>query len=463
MDMLSCNLDRSSNIPLYEQLYQYIKNEMIEGRIPFETKLPSKRKLSDFLHISLNTVEAAYDQLVAEGYVEVIPKKGFFVLKFEELEYVKTEENRLSGPSYTEKRFRYHFHPTRIDSLHFPFQKWRKYMKDLLDESNHELLLLGDPQGELRLRTEISHYVYEARGVHCTPEQIVIGAGAEILLHQLIQLFKEDTIYGVEDPGFHLIQQILRSYPNEVVPLKVDEEGIDIEPFYDMNMDVVYVTPARHFPFGSVLPVNRRVKLLKWASNSEDRYIIEDDYDSEFRYSGKSIPSLQSMDQSGKVIYLGSFSKSLAPSIRISYMVLPKTLLADYHKKLSFYHSTVSRIDQHVLAEFMANGDFERHLNRMRKIYRRKLEKVEEILKPYEWIQIVGERSGLHIVLQIANGMSEHELVQRAEHIDLKIYPLSYYSFKDIKDMLPTIILGFAGIPEHQLEEALRLLIESWL
>ena len=290
MDMLSCNLDRSSDRPLYEQLYQFIKSEIIEGRISYQSKLPSKRKLSDFLHISLNTVETAYDQLVAEGYVEVVPKKGFFVLKFEDLEYVMTEEKRSVPSTVMEKNVRFHFHPTRIDSLHFPFAKWKKYMKNVQDEHNHELLLLGNPQGEERLRNEVSQYLYEARGVHCSPEQIIIGAGAEILLHQLIQLFKSDTVYGVEDPGFHLIQQILRSFPNEVVPLKVDDEGIDIEPFNELNMDVVYVTPARHFPFGSVLPVNRRAKLLNWASNSTDRYIIEDDYDSEFRYSGKSIP-----------------------------------------------------------------------------------------------------------------------------------------------------------------------------
>lgn len=463
MEMLSCNLDRSSEIPLYEQLYQFIRNEIVDGRIHYKDKLPSKRKLSDFLQISLNTVEAAYGQLAAEGYVEVIPKKGYFVLKSEDLEYVKTDDKRMEKPTNHERDFRFHFHPTQIDSLHFPFQQWRKYLKNIVDEQNHSLLLLGDPQGEMELRAEISHYLYEARGVQCSPEQIVIGAGSETLLHQLIVLFKKDTVYGVEDPGFHLIQQILRSYPNKVVPLKVDSEGININHFPDSPMNVVYVTPARHFPFGTVLPVNRRAKLLNWAVNSEDRYIIEDDYDSEFRYSGKSIPSLQSMDKSGKVIYLGSFSKSLMPSIRISYMVLPKPLLKKYKEKLSFYHSTVSRIDQQVLAQFMANGDFERHLNRMRKVYRRKLAKVEEMIKPYKWLRVVGERSGLHIVLEIDRGMDEMELVTHAEEKGCKIYPLSYYSFDEVRDKLPKIILGFAGIPEEDLDEALATLIKAWV
>lgn len=349
MDMLSCQLIRSSDIPLYEQLYSYIKKEIIAGRIPYGTKLPSKRKLADFLKISQNTVETAYEQLAAEGYVEAYPRKGYFVMAYEELEYVQPNNPLQEQTKITHEDIIYNFHPSAIDTEHFPFSKWRKYAKNTIDIENHSLLLLGDSQGELELRKEIAHYLYHARGVQCSPDQIIVGAGIEVLLQQLLLLFNEKTVYGIEDPGYQLIFQILKYFPNEVYPLEVDEEGVKVETIYHKKVNVIYVTPSHHFPYGSTLSVNRRVKLLKWAIEEEDRYIIEDDYNSEFRYSGKSIPSLQSMDLGEKVIYLGAFSKSLIPSIRISYMVLPKLLLQQYKEKLSFFHSsTVSRIDQHI-------------------------------------------------------------------------------------------------------------------
>ncbi|MFD1850629.1 PLP-dependent aminotransferase family protein [Oceanobacillus bengalensis] len=463
MDMLSCNLNRSSGISLYEQLYEHIKNEIVGGRIEYGAKLPSKRKLSQFLKISQNTVETAYDQLMAEGYIEGIPRKGYFVLTYEDLEYVQTKKIQKKENIEVEDEMKFDFHPSYIDTANFPFAKWRKYAKDTIDKENHSLLLLGDMQGEMKLRKEISTYLYQARGVRCSPDDIIIGAGSEILLQQLVYLFNKDTVYGVEDPGYHVISRLLKRYPNEVYPLEVDHEGAKIDGIEDTLVNVVYVTPSHHFPYGSVLSVNRRSKLLKWAASTQDRYIIEDDYDSEFRYSGKSIPSLQSMDQAGKVVYLGTFSKSLIPSLRISYMVLPKELLNKYRNELSYYQCTVSRIDQHILTAFMKEGDFERHLNRMRKIYRRKLNKTLDILKPYqEKVKVIEEYSGLHIVLVIKNGMNEQELVERARNAKIRIYPLSAYSLERRKETLPKIILGFAGIEEVNLNTALQLLLNSW-
>ncbi|CAH0289221.1 HTH-type transcriptional regulatory protein GabR [Peribacillus frigoritolerans] len=462
MNMLSCDLNRLSEVPLYEQLYSYIKKEIIEGRLLYGTKLPSKRKLAEFLQISQNTVETAYEQLTAEGYVEVIPRKGYYIQTFEDLEYTQTNQVPVEQINHKQGELLYHFHPSQIDTEHFPFEKWRKYMKSKIDESHQDLLLLGDSQGEYELRCEIAHYLYHARGVQCVPEQIIIGAGMEILLQQLVLLFDKNAIYGVEDPGYHLIHRILRNYPNEVHPLQIDEEGVKVNQIEDSNIDVVYVTPSHHFPNGTILSVNRRTRLLNWAQGAANRYIIEDDYDSEFRYSGKTIPSLQSMDAGDKVIYLGSFSKSLMPSIRISYMVLPAPLLQMHQQELSFYHSTVSRIDQHVLTQFMKEGDFEKHLNRMRKVYRRKLDKVIDLFKPHQQIKIIGERSGLHIVLIVKNGMDEQTLIQQANEDHIKIYGLSTYSIEKIDEHPPKIILGFAGIPESELEKAIHLLLNSW-
>ncbi|MDQ0269346.1 MocR-like pyridoxine biosynthesis transcription factor PdxR [Cytobacillus purgationiresistens] len=463
MEMLSCELNRNSSVPLYEQLYLYIKKEITQGRLVYGTKLPSKRKLANFLEISQNTVETSYDQLTAEGYVEVIARKGYYVQTYEDLEYIASTDQSVKVDQQNYDDIRYNFHPSHIDTVNFPFEKWRKYFKNTMDRANHKLLLLGDNQGEYDFRCEIAHYLYHSRGVRCTPDQIIIGAGVETLLQQLVLLWGEKTVYGVEDPGYHLMLQILKNYPNKVFPLDVDEEGVDVEEITNSNIDVVYATPSHHFPYGTVLSINRRQKLLNWANDDENRFIIEDDYDSEFRYNGKTIPSLQSMDFGEKVIYLGAFSKSLMPSVRISYMVLPTTLMDIYRNKLSFYHSTVSRIDQKVLTEFMKQGDFEKHLNRMRKVYRRKLDRVLGLIKPYEdELSIIGERSGLHIVLVVKNGMDETTLVQKALNARLKIYPLSGYSIEVNHELPPRILLGFAGIPEEELEIAIMTLLSAW-
>ncbi|WP_010648002.1 PLP-dependent aminotransferase family protein [Oceanobacillus massiliensis] len=463
MEMLSCHLNREIDIPLYEQLYLFIKKEVTEGRLAYGTKLPSKRKLAEFLSISQNTVETAYDQLIAEGYVESLPRRGYFVMASGDLEYIQPNDKEMKKPAEKHSEMQYNFHPSLVDTKSFPFAQWRKHAKNTIDKEHHDLLLLGDAKGEPELRQEIAHYLYHARGIQCAPENIIVGAGSEILMQQLVLLLGKDIVYGVENPGYHLILRILKGYPNVVYPLEVDEEGIQIEPFEKTKPDVVYVTPSHHFPYGTVLSVNRRTKLLNWASIDENRYVIEDDYDSEFRYSGKSIPSLKSMDQADKVIYLGSFSKSLIPSLRISYMVLPNPLLIRYNKELEFYHSSVSRIDQHILSQFMREGDFERHLNRMRKIYRRKLEKIMELLTPYEdTVSVIGEQSGLHIVLSVKNGMTEQGLIKRAAEKGIRVYPLSAYSMGKNYESPPKIILGFAGIAEDQLEGAIETLINSW-
>ncbi|MUV37784.1 putative HTH-type transcriptional regulator YhdI [Lentibacillus sp. JNUCC-1] len=464
MDMLACHLKRAPGSPLYEQLYNFIKAEITEGRLAYGAKLPSKRKLSEFLEVSQNTVENAYAQLAAEGYIEGLPRKGYFVLAYEDLEYVQPDAGAPHEQPAEEQSIAYYFHPSRIDTEHFPFAQWRKYARDTIDPIHQSLLWLGDKQGEKALREQIAHYLYHARGVKCTAEQIIVGAGSDVLLQQLIFLLDQHTVYGVENPGYHVILNILDRYHNHVHPLDVDADGVKIESVERTNIDAVYVTPSHHFPYGAVLSVNRRIKLLNWAAEKANRYIIEDDYDSEFRYSGKSIPSLHSMDHREKVVYLGSFSKSLIPSLRISYMVLPNHLLEKYKTKaLSYYHCSVSRIDQHILSQFMQDGEFEKHLNRMRKVYRRKLEKTLDILRPYQnTVDVIGEHSGLHMVLKVKNGMTEQELVERAWNERIKIHPLSSYLLEKEADPSPKMILGFAGIPEAELGTALEMLLKSW-
>ncbi|WP_026692956.1 PLP-dependent aminotransferase family protein [Peribacillus kribbensis] len=463
MDMLTFGLERSGDKRLYEQLYDHIKQEITEGRLVFQAKMPSKRKLAEFLQVSQNTIEAAYDQLVAEGYLESIPRKGYYVMAYEELEFSGAKERSRSAANESKEDDFYHFHPSRIDAAPFPFARWRKYAKDMIGEENQDLLLLGDYKGEPALRREIASYLYHSRGVICSLEQIIIGSGTEYLLPQLVHLLGEAAVYAIEDPGYQLTKHLLSSRGKEVIPVEVDQEGISVEGLKRTAAEAVYVTPSHQFPFGSVLSINRRTQLLKWAHQKENRYIIEDDYDSEFRYSGKSIPSLQSMDKGEKVIYLSTFSKSLMPSLRIGYMVLPQSLLRRYEHEFSFYSSSVSRFDQHILAAFMREGDFERHLNKMRKIYRRKLETLVEVLRPYQGtIGIIGESAGLHVILTVRNGKSEDELIEQAAGAGIRIYGLSKYSLLPGKREVPHIVLGFAGIPQDELEKGIRMLVSSW-
>ncbi|BAC14644.1 transcriptional regulator (GntR family) [Oceanobacillus iheyensis HTE831] len=460
MEMLSIHLDRSIDTPLYEQIYMYIKQEIINSHLAYGEKLPSKRKLSEFLEVSQNTIETAFDQLVAEGYIESRPRKGYFVLAQGDLEYIYQAKNTTYAENTSTDEINYDFYPSRIDTEAFPFDQWKKYTKQMIDKQHHQLLLLGNAQGDVELREEIANYLYHARGIRCDRDSIIVGAGVEILLQQLISLFPKETLFGIEDPGYQLILHIVKHFGHQAFPLEMDDQGIIMKRLEEADPTLIYVTPSHHFPYGSVLSINRRNQLLQWAEDDQQRYIIEDDYDSEFRYTGKTIPPLKSMDANDRVIYLGSFSKSLIPSLRISYMILPKQLLNLFNHKLSFYHSTVSRIDQQVLAQFMRNGDFEKHLNRMRKIYRRKLELVLELIKPYHpTIRFIGEQSGLHIVCEVRNGKTEQEIINNAKKAKLKVYPITAYTATDWLTEHPQFIIGFAGIPYRHLQDA----VESFL
>ncbi|WP_152655360.1 PLP-dependent aminotransferase family protein [Oceanobacillus sp. CFH 90083] len=462
MDLLSVHLDKTIDTPLYEQLYEFIKQEIIQERLPYGQKLPSKRKLANHLEVSQNTVETAFEQLIAEGYLTSRPRMGFYVLAHGDLEFVEhasAPEKQISKAD-EEPSILFDFSPNKIDTEAFPFSVWRSLNRQVIDESHHDLLLLGDGQGDRQLRAAIAHYVYHARGIDCDPDTIVVGAGIEVLMQQLLSLLPRSTIFGIEDPGYQLMVKLITHFGFLGRPLDMNEEGVSIEAVRLLEPDYIYVTPSNHFPYGTVTSINRRSQLLQWANEGEDRYIIEDDYDSEFRYTGKTIPPMKKMDASGHVIYLGSFSKSLIPSLRISYMILPKKLLEQYRNRLTFQQSTVSRIDQHILARFIQTGHFEKHLNRMRKIYRRKFEFIHQLFEPYKpSIQLLGEQSGLHVVCEVRNGLTEKEILRRAEQERIKLYPISYYASKNVIVSHPQFVIGFAGMREEEIEEAVKHVI----
>ena len=360
--------------------------------------------------------------------------------------------------------WRVDFSPRGIDLDSFPYHVWRKLSRNTLVDDNKEMFHSGNHQGEPGLREAIRSYLHSARGVNCSPEQIIVGAGSEYLLMLLSQILEGKHVIAMENPTYKQAYRVFQSLGYEVCPVEMDANGMEPELLAKSGANAAYVMPSHQFPTGIVMPVGRRQELLKWAVETPDRYIIEDDYDSEFRYRGKPIPALQGMDRSGRVIYLGTFSKCIAPAIRVSYLVLPMQLLARYRSQTSFYASTVSRIDQNILYQFLSGGYFERHLNRMRAIYKTKHDLLMEQIEPLrERFEIRGEYAGIHILLTSQKGESEEELIQKAAEAGVKVYGLSSYFIHPEHNHRPaTVVLGYASLNEAQIMEGVRLLMECW-
>lgn len=462
MEFININLDINSSVPLYMQLYNFIKREIQSGRLESNSKLPSKRKLSKHLEISQNTIESAYEQLITEGYIISKPKKGYYVSELQGVINISQNNNIDYNKGIARKKYKYEFFSSRVDLESFPYTIWRKINKDIINEENKNLLQIGHSQGDKNLREAISNYLRFSRGVNSSADNIVIGAGTEYLVQILINILGNDKIYGMEEPGYYKIRKILRTHNIEVKPINIDNQGIDVDSLSNSNVEIIHITPSHQFPTGIIMPISRRMQLLSWANEKCDRYIIEDDYDSEFRFEGKPIPALQSLDTMGKVIYLGTFSKSFAPSIRIGYMVLPGELIKIYRKNFSFLACTVSRMDQQSLFRFIEEGYFERHLNKMRNIYRKKREFLVSLIKKYlEGTEIIGTNSGLHLLLKVNNGMTEEELIKKADEKGIKILGLSN-SYSNMRDEMGIVFLGYASLNHREIEEAIILLKEAW-
>lgn len=465
MNELTIPVDLNSKIHIYEQIYTYIRNEILEGRLTQGERLPSSRALAQHLQISRSTINLAYEQLLAEGYIEAVACKGYFISKVEKpLRLEKTKE-QIMDPGMEETKYQYHFNPNGIDMKEFPYRTWRRITKEILIDDSKELFSLGKPQGDLELRETISKYLFAARGVVCTPEQIVVGAGNDYLLILLQMLLNKDSKIAFENPTYTKAYRIMETLGFEVCLMGMDHNGIRMTELEESGADIAYVMPSHQFPTGIVTSVGRRNELLKWASEKEERYLIEDDYDSEFRYRGKPIPSLQGMDHNGKVIYIGTFSKAIAPAIRVSYMVLPERLMKEYKEKGRLISSTVSRIDQKILNEFIRCGAFERHLNRMRKIYKGKHDVLLESLKSFRKKFVIrGDYAGSHILLCAKYEVEEQWLKEQAKAKGIKVYGLSDYVIANgnYSRMPATIIIGYAGMDPEDIEKGIGILKEVW-
>ncbi len=465
MSELTPQLRPDSDTPIYEQLYQYIKNEIVSGNLPKGMRLPSTRSLAAHLCVSRGTVSLSYDQLLSEGYIESIPCRGFFVNDLEGLYNITAPVASARDKAPTDARqYTYDFSPSGINLDNFPYNTWRRINKNILSADRNELFNIGDSQGEYDFRATIANYLHQSRGVVCHPDQIIIGAGNEYLLMILHQLLGRDTIFAMENPTYSKAHKTLTNLGHTIVPIDMDRSGISISKLNASPANVAYVTPSHQYPLGIVMPVKRRTELLKWSLAASDRYIIEDDYDSEFRYKGRPIPALQGNDTYGRVIYLGTFSKSIAPSIRMSYMVLPKSLLDIYHNTYGFLSCTVPRIDQAIVNEFISEGYYERHLNKMRAHYKTLHDLLLNELDSFRpYFTISGENAGLHILLTSRRCLTEEQLLKASDAVEVRTYPLSQYYIDGDTHNTGTVILGYATLTPQQITQGIQALRQAWL
>ena len=469
MNELMIPLDTKSLTPLYQQIEEYLKQEIQEGRLVAGMRLPSSRALSANLLVSRSTIETAYDQLVAEGYIEPVAYKGYYVCEIEGIYFQKAEYTKQNNPEQTEIKqrrklhnYRYDFALNGIAPESFPTHTWKQLAKQVLSDSTEEIFAQGNPYGEDSFREAIAEYLYHARGVKCEKSQILVGAGNDYLLMVLATLFECNKKVAMENPTYLSAWYDLKHTGCSVCTVKSDEMGICIEELEKTGADVVYVMPSHQFPMGTVMPLKRRMELLRWADENQT-YIIEDDYDSEFRYKGKPIPALQGFDKNERVIYIGTFSKSIAPSIRISYMALPKKLMRYYQSRYPFA-VTISKVDQKIVELFLRNGHYERHLNRMRRLYKSKHDWILRWVKEEmsEICSCFGEHAGIHLLLRFHNGISEDEAVERAKSAGIRVYGLSEFFVQEKKETEAVVLIGYATLTEEEIKEALQILSRIW-
>lgn len=469
--MLTYSFTDIGSDSLYEHLYKCIKKDILNRILTVNEKLPSKRTLAKNLNISTITVENAYAQLMAEGYIYSIPKKGYFVSDVSAfIRYSKTDNSSTTQSfddySKPDENYFADFISNSINPDNFPFSIWTKIIREVISEETNELMKNPPSGGIPKLRNAIAKYLLEFRGIDVDPRQIIIGAGTEYIYSLLIQLFNEDAVYGVEDPGYKKISLIYKSHGSKCRHIPMDNNGISMDFLNESDIDILHISPSHHYPTGIVTPISRRYELLNWASQSDKRYIIEDDYDCEFRLQGNPIPSLKSIDVLEKVIYINTFSKSLASTIRISYMVLPKHLLDLFYKKLGFYSCTVSNFEQLTLARFIEKGFFEKHINRQRNFYKSQRNVLLECIKKNFTdlnYTIKEEDAGLHFLLKIDTEYSDEELVKRAKENGLRIACLSQYYSDNPNDTLHTIVVNYSGLDTKKIPEAINRLYKSLL
>ncbi|MDD6246107.1 MAG: PLP-dependent aminotransferase family protein [Firmicutes bacterium] len=453
--MQTYTLDRSGASPLYEQLYRALKADILSGALPGGSRLPSGRALAEHLGLSRVTVETAYAQLLAEGYLTSRPRAGYFVEQLTPQELpprVSEPEAQPPEPETAQSR----------SAQLFPFSVWARLMRGVLLDRRQELLRPAPDAGLPALRQAVAAELYRQRGVHVSPEQVYIGAGAEYFYNLLIQFFGHGRVYALENPGHRKIARVYQANQVAVRPIGMDADGVIPELLEQSGAEVLHISPSHHYPTGTVTPITRRQALMRWLTAQPGRYLIEDDYDSEFRFSGLPIPTIQSMDRSGRVIYMNTFSRTISPSLRISYMILPRTLLPQWQAAMGFYSCTVPSFEQMTLTRFLAEGYFEKHLSRMKKHYRAVRAQLFSVLHTPQAVRqcaVHDTDAGLHLVLELKNAPEPEALRALLRQSGLPDALLSdFFLDAPSPQAQKSIVLGYADAEPAQLEAALTAL-----
>ncbi|WP_090572726.1 PLP-dependent aminotransferase family protein [Paenibacillus sp. OV219] len=465
MISLTPKLEKESESPLYDQLYRYIRKQIEDGALAVNDRLPSIRQLSAHLLVSKNTIEAAYQQLLSEGYLQSRPRSGIFVLPLEQLPVASVRQMKEQPSQEISEQGRagtIDFEYGDVELELFPVKVWKKCLAEAMDDRLHEVVGYGDRQGHLGLREEIARYLFQSRGVSCSADQIFLSAGTAQAISLLCQLLPLTERIAMEEPGYNGARAVFVNHLREIVPIPLEEDGLSIEALRGSGANVVYVTPSHQFPIGIVMPVQKRGKLLQWAYE-QGGFILEDDYDSEFRYQGQPIPALKALDRSDRVIYLGTFSKSFLPGARLSYVVLPESLADTYREGLQNYSQSVSTLIQTAMYLFMRDGGFERHVRKMRKLYQTRhrtlLRAIHDQLESR--VGVIGQKSGMHLLLNVI-GRDCEELIQLAAQRGVQVYsPMKHWT-NPADCPRSYIMLGFAGLQEEQIREGVSRLRQAW-
>jgi GntR family transcriptional regulator/MocR family aminotransferase len=447
--------------PKYKQIYEKLKSLIEQGNLKTNEQLPSIRELAHSLHVSRNTTLMAYEQLVAEGYIRGEGRKGYFInaletLLFQEAVNFQNEKQIASlDPIVVD------FRAGAVNQQHFPLKIWRRMYNQVL--TLPETFQYGSPFGEECLKKQIARYLFQSRGVKADTDSIIIGSSTQQMLIHLAYILKDDyQSIIVENPGYDGARESFAFHQFSFEALSVYETGADLSELSQMNSKLIYVTPSHHSPYGVSMSIQQRQVLIQWITKLEG-YIIEDDYDSEFRYTQQPFPALASINSS-RVIYLGNFSKSFLPGIRISYMVLPKSLIMRYKNQFLNFESTCSLPNQLAMAKFMESGEWHRHIKRMRLVYKQKMKYVVSQLKNHfaKDISIIGEQSGLYVLIKVHLNYKEDCLIQQAASYGVRVYPTSiYFVNNNIGDA--TLKLGFTNLSFKEIEKGVGLLKEAWL
>ena len=445
--MLTYELKKSPGVSLYEALYRCIREDILSGRLAPNQKLPSKRALCANLQVSKITVETAYSQLLSEGYIRSEEKVGYFVEEITRLAPQSAPPAAAPAPKETLIDL------TANGPVHFPFSVWSRLQREVLLDYGEQLLAPLPNQGLPELRRAIAEHLGQFRGMGADPENILIGAGTDFLYNLLVQLLGREKCYGVEEPGYGKIRKIYAAAGASCVSIPMDSMGV----LPETAAQVLHISPSHHFPTGVVTPPSRRQALLTWANAQPGRYIIEDDYDSEFRFDAHPMPTMQSMDGGGRVIYMNTFSKTLAPSIRISYMVLPGALMAEFRQRLGFYSCTVPSFQQYTLARFLDRGHFEKHINRMRKFYKTRRNRVLQALQNSPFaprLTVQEENAGLHFLLTVESPLSGDALKDWCAQAGFRVQTLEeYYHGIAPESARRQLVINYSGLSDEDLAQ----------